>query len=84
MTPEHILNRTGARNTASVPGDVLKLLNSGKIESVNLCEWLVIDQLALAEVVFKKLGWAAAPPCPQKAFQRGGTRHSSEKDRGDW
>lgn len=57
MTLAHILTRTGARNTASVPEDVLKLLNAGKIESVNLCEWLVIDQISLAEVVFKKLGW---------------------------
>lgn len=54
---QEILNRTGARNTASVPADVLKLLNAGKIESVNLCEWLVIDQLALAKIIFKKLGW---------------------------
>ena len=68
MIPQHILNRTGARNTASVPGDVLKLLNSGEIESVNLCEWLVIDQLALAEVVFKKLGWQQHLPALKRHF----------------
>ncbi len=68
MIPENILRRTGARNTASVPKDVLKLLNAGKIESVNLCEWLVIDQLALAGVVFKKLGWRTHLPALRMKF----------------
>lgn len=69
MIPEDILNRTGARNTASVPADVMKLLNAGKIESVNLCEWLVIDQLALAGVVFKKLGWTPHLPALKQYFR---------------
>ncbi len=57
LIPGNILNRKGARNTASVPANVLKLLNEGRIESANLCEWLVVDQLALAEIVFRKLSW---------------------------
>ena len=68
MIPEHILNRTGARNTASVPEDVLKFLNAGKIESVNLCEWLVIDQISLASVVFEKLGWREHLPVLRQQF----------------
>lgn len=35
--------RTGARNRASVPKDVLRKLNAGEIESVNLVEILSID-----------------------------------------
>ena len=69
MIPAHILDRTGARNTASVPTDVLKLLNAGKIQSVNLCEWLVIDQIALASVVFKKLGWQEHLPALKRRFK---------------
>ena len=69
MIPAHILNRTGARNTASVPADVLKLLNAGKIESANLCEWLVVDQLALAGIVFKKLSWQEYLPALRRKFK---------------
>jgi hypothetical protein len=43
VIPEHIQNRKGARNTASVPPTVLGLLNHGHIETVNLCEWLVVN-----------------------------------------
>ena len=56
MIPDHITSRKGARDTASVPADVLKLLDAGRIETVNLCEWLVVDQLALAEAVFPEIG----------------------------
>lgn len=56
MIPFEIQNRKGARNTASVPPAVLDLLNKGLIETVNLCEWLVTDQLALAETVFARWG----------------------------
>lgn len=57
MIPAEILNRKGARNTASVPPAVLDLLNKGRIETANLCEWLVTDQLTLAETVFARHGW---------------------------
>ena len=56
MIPAHIAGRKGARNTASIPADVLTLLNAGRIETVNLCEWLIVDQLALAERVFPQIG----------------------------
>lgn len=55
---ESILRRKGARTTADVPADVRKLLDAGLIESVNLCEWLVVDQAALAERVFAERGWS--------------------------
>lgn len=54
---EAILRRKGARTTALVPPDVRRLLDEGRIESVNLCEWLVVDQRALAERVFRACGW---------------------------
>lgn len=62
MIPEQIQNRKGARNTASVPPAVLDLLNQGHIETVNLCEWLVTDQLSLAETVFARRGWKKLIP----------------------
>ena len=53
-----------------MPEDVLALLNAGKIESVNLCEWLVIDQLALAEIVFTRLGWKRNLPALKDHFSK--------------
>ncbi len=49
MIPEEILNRKGARKPAEVPAEVLTLLNQGKIPTVNLSEWLAIDQKILFE-----------------------------------
>jgi 3-methyladenine DNA glycosylase AlkC len=46
--PEHILRRKGSPNTAGVPEEVRRLLNTGRIEAVNLSEWLVVDQGAIA------------------------------------
>lgn len=54
--PEEILRRKGARDTASVPAAVRRLLNRGEIETVNLCEALVVDTLALARAVLPRLG----------------------------
>lgn len=52
-----VLSRKGAAKTADVPDDVRTLLNLGLIESANLCEWLIVDQLTLAECVFSDAGW---------------------------
>ncbi|MEO1254435.1 MAG: DNA alkylation repair protein, partial [Bacteroidota bacterium] len=41
---EEILNRKGARKPTEVPSEILDLLNQGKIETVNLSEWLAVDQ----------------------------------------
>lgn len=51
-----ILNRKGARKVKDIPKDVLKLLNEGKIETVNLTEWLAIDHSKLIENVFPTIG----------------------------
>ncbi|MBL8810532.1 MAG: DNA alkylation repair protein [Planctomycetaceae bacterium] len=58
--PSAILKRKGARTTATVPNDVRELLNAGRIESVNLCEWLIVDHAQLAENVLPELGLDAA------------------------
>jgi len=47
MIKEEILNRKGARKPAEVPSDILELLNKGQIVTVNLSEWLAVDQTAL-------------------------------------
>lgn len=51
-----ILNRKGARKVEEVPSDVLVLLNTGEIETVNLTEWLAIDHAELVEANFQQLG----------------------------
>ena len=57
MTPE-IINRKGARKAQDIPQEVLNLLNEGKIETVNLTEWLAINHIQLIEVVFPELGFS--------------------------
>lgn len=66
--PESIRNRKGARTTASVPPEVLKLLHAGRIESISLCEWLVVDQAVLARAVFRELGWSDRLPQVEAAL----------------
>ncbi|SHG54784.1 DNA alkylation repair protein [Chryseobacterium vrystaatense] len=41
--------RKGARSIKDIPADVLERLNRGEIESVNLTEWLAVDQKLLLE-----------------------------------
>jgi len=53
---EEILNRKGARKAQDIPIKVLELLNDGKIESVNLTEWLAIDHLKLINTSFLEIG----------------------------
>lgn len=53
---EEILKRKGARKVNEVPKEVLELLNKGLIETVNLIEWLTLDQIALIENTFPKIG----------------------------
>lgn len=54
--PEHILRRKGSPNTAGVPEEVRHLLNTGRIEAVNLSEWLIVDQGAIAAHCLPALG----------------------------
>jgi len=53
---EEILNRKGARKAQDIPKEVLELLNDGKIETVNLTEWLAIDHLNLIKTCFSEIG----------------------------
>ncbi|MEM6807229.1 MAG: DNA alkylation repair protein [Bacteroidota bacterium] len=55
-----ILNRKGARKVQDVPAEVLELLNQGKIETVNLTEWLAIDHVSLIKSVFPQMGMEQA------------------------
>ena len=47
MVTEEILSRKGARKPADVPSEILDLLNAGQIATVNLSEWLAVDQESL-------------------------------------
>ncbi|MFV5960885.1 DNA alkylation repair protein [Bacillus sp. AK25] len=54
---EEIINRKGARKGTDIPHDVLFLLNQGKIESVNLTEWLAVNHLTLLRHVLPSVGF---------------------------
>ena len=56
MNLEQIKKRKGARKILDIPDEVLVLLNKGKIETVNLTEWLAIDQVELIENTFPEIG----------------------------
>ncbi len=62
-----ILERKGARKAEDIPAEVLKLLNAGKIESVNLTEWLATDQLKVLKVLLKELKKEKLFPSFEKA-----------------
>ncbi|WP_326980909.1 DNA alkylation repair protein [Chryseobacterium sp. MYb264] len=46
--------RKGARSVKDIPQEILKQLNQGKMETVNLTEWLAVDQKILLENVLKQ------------------------------
>ncbi len=56
MVSEEIKNRKGARKVQDIPKDVLDLLNEGKIQTVNLTEWLAVNQTELIKNTFQKIG----------------------------
>ncbi|HDR7687777.1 MULTISPECIES: DNA alkylation repair protein [Bacillus cereus group] len=53
---EVILNRKGARKVNEIPKEVLQLLQQGKVESVNLTEWLAINHIELLKNVLPLIG----------------------------
>ena len=53
---EEIKNRKGAQKAVDIPSEVLSLLNAGRIETVNLTEWLAVDHSQLVKSVFPTLG----------------------------
>ena len=56
MDIEIIKNRKGAQKAVDIPSEVLSLLNAGRIETVNLTEWLAVDHSQLVKSVFPALG----------------------------
>ncbi|GED69750.1 DNA alkylation repair protein [Brevibacillus reuszeri] len=54
-TLDEVLLRKGARKVEEIPEDVIKLLQKGQIQSVNLTEWLAIDHLQLLSVIVDEL-----------------------------
>ena len=54
-----VLNRKGARKPAEVPSDVLNLLHQGEIETVNLSEWLAVDQRILFDYLSNRLRFSS-------------------------
>lgn len=51
--------RKGARKIQDIPQEVLNLLNTGAIETVNLTEWLAIDHVKLVRTNFQSIGISA-------------------------
>ncbi|MCH4569830.1 DNA alkylation repair protein [Bacillus sp. ES1-5] len=60
---EVILNRKGARKVNEIPKEVLQLLQQGKIESVNLTEWLAINHIELLKNVLPSIGLKNSLEC---------------------
>ncbi len=50
-----ILKRKGAVKISNIPNEILLLLNQGLISTVNLTEWLAVDQENLCKVFFEAL-----------------------------
>ncbi|WP_267402028.1 MULTISPECIES: DNA alkylation repair protein [unclassified Chryseobacterium] len=46
--------RKGARSVKDIPQEILEQLNQGKMETVNLTEWLAVDQKILLENLLKQ------------------------------
>ncbi len=47
--------RKGSRSTKDIPAEIMLQLNSGKIETANLVEWLAVDQRILLKNLLKEL-----------------------------
>ena len=56
MTIEEITARKGAQKSSGIPNEVLVLLNTGRIPTVNLTEWLAIDHLQLVKNTLPAMG----------------------------
>lgn len=53
------LKRKGSRSAKDISTEVLDMLNSGKIETANLVEWLAVDQKQLLENLLLQIGRTA-------------------------
>jgi len=56
MNATDLVNRKGARKIQEIPAEVLGFLNTGELETVNLTEWLALDQRKLIQHTFPALG----------------------------
>ncbi len=52
---KEILNRKGVRKATDINPEVLELLEKGMIETVNLTEWLAVNQLKVLKTVLDEL-----------------------------
>lgn len=85
--PDSILNRKGARTASEIPPDVIGLLNSGRIESANLTEWLAVDHLKLLRhvlVEFEMLQHADAMLSMLEQIKRQSTMKVIPAIAGEW
>ena len=55
MIPQQILDRKGPRSFKDINPEVIEYLNTGKIETKNLMEWLSVDQLKLVKLVLSEI-----------------------------
>ncbi|BBH18978.1 DNA alkylation repair protein [Paenibacillus baekrokdamisoli] len=51
-----ILQRKGARKIGDIPDEVVKLLQKGQLQTVNLTEWLAVNHILLLKNVLYELG----------------------------
>ncbi|NET56594.1 MAG: DNA alkylation repair protein [Symploca sp. SIO2E6] len=56
LSIEKLKTRKGAPRRSEIPDEVLQALNQGKIETVNLVEWLAIDMQTLLSNVLVEIG----------------------------
>ncbi len=54
--------RKGARSAKDIPEEILAQLNQGTLETVNLTEWLAVDQKVLLANLLKQTGRSAYLP----------------------
>jgi 3-methyladenine DNA glycosylase AlkC len=57
LSIENLKSRKGAARISEVTDEVLVALNQGKIETVNLVEWLAINMSVLLRNVLAEIGW---------------------------
>ncbi|MGE7859633.1 DNA alkylation repair protein [Bacillus mobilis] len=67
---EAILNRKGARKVNEIPKEVLQLLQQGKVESVNLTEWLAINHIELLKNVLPSIGLKDSLECIEAELEK--------------
>ncbi|WP_242243154.1 DNA alkylation repair protein [Bacillus cereus group sp. BfR-BA-01309] len=67
---EVILNRKGARKVNEIPKEVLQLLQQGKVESVNLTEWLAINHIELLKNVLPSIGLKDSLECIEAELEK--------------